>query len=289
MGNVTSTRSLTLIYVKQRRARGELSASTYRLDMGILFRFADDVPENPRSVNRRHIEKWMERPDLAATTRRIRLSVVRGFCRWCVERRDMRSDPTAGIKSPPAPRSLPRALRHEHVARLLAACPGTREELIVLLAVQEGLRRGEIARAQLGDVDFNEHALFVRGKGGHERVLPVTDETWSALTRYLGEYPAHAGPLVRSYTRPKSGLSPLSVGALVVKIMRDAGLKTAAHDGFSLHPLRHTAATDMLRAGAHVRDVQRALGHANLKTTEVYLPWLVGDLREAMNGRTYGR
>jgi site-specific recombinase XerD len=45
----------------------------------------------------------------------------------------------------------------------------------------------------------------------------------------------------------------------------------------------------MLRAGAHVRDVQRALGHANLRTTEVYMPWLVGDLREAMSGRTYGR
>lgn len=53
------------------------------------------------------------------------------------------------------------------------------------------------------------------------------------------------------------------------------------------HALRHTAATDMLRGGAHVRDVQRALGHVELSSTQRYLPWLVGDLREAMGGRQY--
>lgn len=55
----------------------------------------------------------------------------------------------------------------------------------------------------------------------------------------------------------------------------------------SAHALRHTAATDMLRAGAHLRDVQAALGHVSLATTQRYLPWIVGDLREAMGGRTY--
>lgn len=56
----------------------------------------------------------------------------------------------------------------------------------------------------------------------------------------------------------------------------------------SPHALRHTAASDVLRAGAHLRDVQAMLGHSSLSTTERYLPLLVGDLREAMDGRRYG-
>ncbi len=69
--------------------------------------------------------------------------------------------------------------------------------------------------------------------------------------------------------------------------MREAGIKRWSRDGISAHALRHTAATDMLRARAHLRDVQHALGHAHLATTEIYLPLVVHDLREAMGGRRY--
>jgi site-specific recombinase XerD len=67
----------------------------------------------------------------------------------------------------------------------------------------------------------------------------------------------------------------------------DAGLKRRAGDGISAHALRHRAATDMLRAGAHLRDVQAALGHVSIATTQPYLPTVVGDLRTAMGGRRY--
>jgi site-specific recombinase XerD len=69
--------------------------------------------------------------------------------------------------------------------------------------------------------------------------------------------------------------------------MYRAGINHAAYDGVSAHALRHTAAADMLRSGAHVRDVQAALGHAHLVTTERYLPTLVRGLAETMAGRRY--
>jgi site-specific recombinase XerD len=69
--------------------------------------------------------------------------------------------------------------------------------------------------------------------------------------------------------------------------MSEAGIKRYRRDGVSAHALRHTSATDMLRSGAHLRDVQHALGHAHLATTETYLPLVVHDLREAMGGRQY--
>lgn len=68
---------------------------------------------------------------------------------------------------------------------------------------------------------------------------------------------------------------------LINETMHRAGV------GETAHTLRHTMATDVLRSGAHVRDVQAALGHANLKTMERYLPLVVDDLRTAMAGRTY--
>lgn len=129
--------------------------------------------------------------------------------------------------------------------------------------------------------------MRIVGKGGHERVLPLLDETALALHSYLMEHPCAAGPLVRSYTRRQS-LSAGSISRLVSGWMLEAGVKLAPRDGVSAHSNRHTMATDMLLSGAHLRDVQAALGHAHLATTESYIPLVVHGLEAAMAGRSYG-
>jgi site-specific recombinase XerD len=154
---------------------------------------------------------------------------------------------------------------------------------MLLLMCQEGLRCCEVASHELGDVDFDERLMLIRGKGGHQRILPLTDETWGAIAEYLTDHPAHAGPLIRSYNDPYRPIDASYVSTLVARWIRAAGVEATAH------ALRHTAATDMLRSGAHLRDVQAALGHVSLSTTQRYLPWVVGDLRTAMAGRRYGR
>lgn len=208
--------------------------------------------------------------------------MVRTFCRWLVAERLLRRDPTAGIGRVRQPRQVPRGLTADRVSALWLVLPDVRAELIVTLMVQEGLRCGEVARLEVGDLDWAGRVVLVHGKGGHERVLPLSAQTAGSLSRYLSERPATAGPLVRSYTRPGQAILPGRISHLVGRWMRDAGVAASGH------ALRHTAATDMLRAGAHVRDVQTALGHASLATTQRYMPWVVGDLRVAMGGRQYG-
>jgi integrase/recombinase XerC len=152
--------------------------------------------------------------------------------------------------------------------------------------VQEGLRCCEVANLQLADIDFIDRTARVVGKGGHERLLPLTEETWNVLERYLDEQPLTAGPLIRSY-RTSGGLRADTISGLVGGVDVRRRIKRWARDGISAHALRHSAATNMLRSGAHLRDVQAALGHASPSSTQRYLPTVVNDLRTAMGGRRY--
>lgn len=216
--------------------------------------------------------------------------MVRRFCRSLVIAGVISANPCDGMDPIRQPRSVPRALPAPAVGDLYAHLPDARAELIVSLMVQEGLRCLEVAGLQVGDVDSVNGTLVVVGKGGHQRMLPISDETARALRNYLLEHPASAGPLVRRYDQPSTGLQPHYVSDLVRKWLRESGVKQRPLDGVGAHSLRHTAATDVLRAsGGNVVIVQTMLGHASLATTQVYLRTYPEDLRRAMNGRTYKR
>ena len=276
------------LYLASRIARQEVAPITVSGTRRNLLRVSRLLGDpDARSLTRSDVERWMGASGLAPSSLRTRLSQLRGMFQWAVREGYVEHDPTAGLRGPRQPRQLPRGMPSNDVRATLAVCPDPRSVLIVLLMVQEGLRRKEVAGLNVEDIDRAEQLMIIRGKGGHERVLPISNETLAALRVYLNSAPATAGPLVRSQLDGRSRLSPSQVGRKVSDWMLEAGVKQRAYDGRSGHALRHTAATDMLRAGAHLRDVQAALGHASIATTQRYLPWVVGDLRTAMGGRTY--
>lgn len=270
-------------YLSDREARGRFSGGTRNTVRYTLLGLDPFLPAHIAAVEDLHIEAWLAGKRMAPSTACSRLSQVRCFFRWLVKRGHIKADPTADVEPPRTPRYVPRGLKHPAVTAALEAGPDARARMIMLLMTQEGLRCVEVAALELADIDRDEGLMLIRGKGGHQRVLPISGETGDAIDEYLREHPAHAGPLVRSYLNPRSGIQAKYVSSLVGQWIRAGGVEATAHR------LRHTAATDMLRSGAHVRDVQHALGHASLSTTQRYLPWLVGDLRVAMSGRQYGR
>jgi site-specific recombinase XerD len=275
---------LARLYVRERHARGEFSAESARAIRYTLLDFCHHIGGvRPELLRRRHVEEWLAAGAYSPASIRARLSRLRMFCHWLVERDVIEHDPTAGMRGPRRQRRLPRGLPTGDVELTLGATPDHRGRLVVLLMVQEGLRCGETARLEINDIRFDERLMLVRGKGGHERVLPISDETWDALLDYLEETGIRAGPVLRSKVRPDRGISPKHVSDLV------RGWMGSAHVAATAHALRHTCAGDLLRSGVHLRDVQHILGHASLATTELYLPWVVGDLRTAMAGRRYGR
>lgn len=276
-------------YLDARVRMGELKPTTARQQRTTLYQFAEVCNwRDVSTVTRRDIRRWLERAEpWAPGTRRQRFETIRTFLRHMHADGVLRSDPTRGMRAPKEPRRLPRAVRPEQVTKVLLACPDARARLCAILMVQQGLRRIEVCRLEIGDLDLSYRMMRVHGKGDAERALPITDETMAHLRAYLAEHPATSGPLIRSYQHPRRGLHPDTVSSIVTRAMYAAGVKERAYDGTNPHGLRHGAATDMLRAGAHVRDVQHALGHASLVTTETYLPLVVHSLEDAMEGRRY--
>lgn len=277
-------------YVKVRRARGELGVDTARNQLCHLRGLAESFGARPiDQLTRKAIHRWQETVGhLAPASRRQQLSTVRMFCRWLVEIHVIDVDPTAGLPPVRQPRTVPRALPHKSVVALLGEAPDGRARAIVWLMVGLGLRCCEVSRLEVADYDPAGPWLTVRGKGGHERVLPVVAEVRSVLDRYLDETGIVHGPLIRSYREPWAGLQPGTISGLVAGWMSAAGVKSRRRDGVSAHALRHTAASDVLDSCGDVRVVQEMLGHAHLATTAIYLRRSsLGQLRTAMSGRSY--
>lgn len=276
-------------YLRERVKRRELTKDTARNHYTALMQFARLYGRRPvANLSRRDVERWLEEyGHLAAGTRRGRFSILRCWFDWLVDRGHIKRSPTYEMRAPRKPRTVPRALPYESIQAALAAAPDQRARLVAVLMVQQGLRAMEVAGLELGDLDLRERTMRVVGKGGHERVLPITNESMVELLRYLGMFPANGGPLIRSYQYPTRALVPLTIGSIMRRMLYEGGVKLRPRDGVTGHALRHTALTDMLRNGAHVRDVQAAAGHGSLATTETYLPLLVGTLSDAMEGRSY--
>ena len=171
----------------------------------------------------------------------------------------------------PRDRSLPKGLDRASVERLLSSCDparraGRRDYAILLPLARLGLRAGEIAAMQLEDLDWRAGELVVHGKNGRSERLPLPVDVGQALVSYLRDRPASESRAVfLCALAPFEPVSPFVVSALVRCACVRAGLPAVG-----AHRLRHTAATEMLRAGASLREIAQVLRHGEVKTTAIY-------------------
>ena len=203
----------------------------------------------------------------------------------------MKVDPASMVPMPKVPAQIPKRLTEDEARRLVAAVRHDRRTFLVcLLMLQEGLRRIEVSRLDVEDIDFAERSMTIRGKGGgggFTDALPITEETWRALTAYLAEECHTSGPLIRNRVRKHGRTSPSTVSELVRQGMRDAGVKKPGDSLRTPHSTRHTAAHGVLDQTGDIRMVQKVLRHRSVRSSEVYLRGYVDDLRPAIEGRRY--
>lgn len=287
----TSLGPLVHAYVRERRARRELAAVTAENTLSTLLGFAEVVGRRPvHRLSQRDVERWLEsRSHLAPSSRRNQFSKVQCFTKWLHRRGHTARNVADDVTRPRQPRSVPRALPPYAIAQLQRALPDARARVLFWLGYGMGLRCIEMERLELADWDRSAGLVVVRGKGSHQRVVPVepVQALW-AFDAYLDEHPAAGGPFVRSYNAPHDALTAQAISRMGAEWMWAAGVKRRRNDGVSWHALRHTAATELLDACGDLRVVQEFLGHQHLSSTSVYLARAgVGRMRDAMRSRRY--
>jgi integrase/recombinase XerD len=214
------------------------------------------------------------------------LSSVRSFHQFLLREGEASDDPTRGVLRPRLPRSLPRPLSVEDVARLLAAPrptdeKGLRDRAILETMYGAGLRVSEVVGLDVDDVDLEDGSVRVLGKGGKERDVPLGRYARDSIGAYLSRARA---TLVTPRSRSALFLNRRDGRRLSRQACWNAIREHAAAAGIDKrvtpHTLRHSFATHLLEGGADVRVVQELLGHASVATTQVYTLVTKEHLRE---------
>ena len=226
------------------------------------------------------------------SARSRKLSAIRSLYKYLVNKRHLLEyNPTVDIDSPKPKKSLPKVLTLEESLQLLDAVEQdreskyrTRDYAILTLFLNCGMRLSELVGINLSDIDSGFLSMRVTGKGNKERIVYLNDACKLALQDYIAERKstkyAHVHDNALFLSRLDQRMSVKTVQAMVYKYLRLAGLE-AKH--YSVHKLRHTAATLMYQTGhVDVRVLKEILGHEQLNTTQIYTHISNQDMEKAM-------
>ena len=221
---------------------------------------------------------YLDEKGLSASSRARMLVSVRRLLRFAREQGELILDPLDTLRAPRQPRLLPRTLRSDEVAALIAAArselpTGSRDVAMIELLYGAGLRVSELVGLPLSGIDRIAGLLRVIGKGRKERVVPLGELAGRALDAYLEQ----ARPVLLGARKGQEHAVFLTARGRPMtrqnfwKRLREHAIRAGIDsERVSPHVLRHAFATDLLEGGADLRAIQAMLGHADLSTTEVY-------------------
>ncbi|MFG1797553.1 site-specific tyrosine recombinase XerD [Nocardia sp. NPDC049149] len=241
-----------------------------------------------------------EHPPLAASSVARALIAVRGLHRFAAAEGMTVTDVAHAVKPPAPGRRLPKALPYAEVLKLLEAAGGAavddsavtpgndggprglRDRALLELLYSTGARISEMVGLDVDDIDTDDRAVVLRGKGGKQRMVPIGRPALAAVDAYL----VRGRPVLAASGKGNAGA--LFLNARGGRLSRQSAwqvLQTAAERAgiaatVSPHTLRHSFATHLLEGGADVRVVQELLGHASVTTTQIYTLVTVNTLRE---------
>lgn len=212
---------------------------------------------------------------LAASSLARRCSALRQFFGFLVDEGLRSDDPSAALPRPRTQRPLPRLLSHDEVERFLvtaeAEAAGERSDAVRLLTLLEllygsGLRATELVSLPLAAVPRDAPFLHVTGKGGQQRMVPVSGRARAVLSRWLAVRRGNS-----KFLFPSSGESGHLTRVRLFQLLRGLAVRAGIDPTrVSPHVLRHAFATHLLEGGADLRVLQMLLGHADIATTQIY-------------------
>jgi len=287
---MTSIDSLVQGYVLTCRSEGK-SARTIQIYSVVLRNFLwfarqNGLPSQAQSLKAIHLRQFLwyvasepnrwnstspaARRPASPSTVSCYYRVLHSFFNWLQREQLLDNNPFTYVKPPKKQTKAIRALSREEIERLFQACSGKdsldiRNQAILSMFLDTGLRLSELASLKLSDVDTNTGSIVIRnGKGGKQRVVRIGAKAQKALWRYL-VLPRRGDADTLFLDRSGRRLDARGVKIMVKRLGNKAGVK--AHP----HQLRHTFAISFLRAGGDVFSLQYLLGHSTLAMTQRYL------------------
>lgn len=268
-----------IAYLRLEKGLSENTIAGYTDDLEKLERFLDDASLTWDEVRCEHLHSFVcTLQDLGIGVRsqaRI-ISGVKSFFKFLRLEGYIADDPSALIETPQIGRHLPEILSVEEIDQLIESIDrtspeGQRNRAILETLYSCGLRVSELVNLKLSQIYFDEEYIRVEGKGGKQRLVPISQEAIHEIKLYL---PDRNGTEIKPgeedylfLNRRGKHLSRV----MIFFIIRDACCACGITKKVSPHTLRHSFATHLLENGANLRAIQQMLGHESITTTEIYV------------------
>jgi integrase/recombinase XerD len=268
----------------------ELDAATntqlgYARDLKDFAGWLDRRGRHFADAERDNVEDYLigcEAQGLAAATRARRLSAIKQLYRFAFEEGWRDDNPAIQVKGPGKAKRLPKTLSVEQVGALLAAAresprDAIRNTCLMELLYATGMRVTELVTLPVAAARGTPQMLLVRGKGGKERLVPLSPPARQAMADWLTARDAAEDDARVKGKPPSAFLFPSRAKAghmtrqSFFNLIKDLAVQAGVSpDAVTPHTLRHAFATHLLAGGADLRAIQTMLGHADVATTEIY-------------------
>ncbi|HEX6957553.1 MAG TPA: site-specific tyrosine recombinase XerD [Ferrovibrio sp.] len=265
------------------RGLAKNSLLAYQTDLADFAGFLAAREETPQQVGIDALRLYVQGladAGLKPTTAARRLSALRQFFRFLAQEGIRKDDPAALLDAPKRARPLPKILSEDEVDRLLAEARRLRDDpaeaarltALLELLYATGLRVSELVSLRWPPFGDDPRFLVIRGKGGKERLVPLSQPAREAVEDYAGWrkdflQPKQSSPWLFPSRGESGHLTRQRFGQLLKELAVAAGIAPAK---VSPHVLRHAFASHLLARGADLRAVQKMLGHADISTTQIY-------------------
>ena len=267
-----------LVHLEVERGLATNTVEAYSRDLaGLLRSLGEQGVDAPVAVTTEDIATWLRSLSgevISERSQARKLVAARGFFRFLEREQTIGADPARTLALPRPSRTLPGLLSLEEIRALMDAATrgqADRDRALIALLYGAGLRVSEGIGLEIGGVDLEGGVVRAIGKGQKERAVPIGDAVIERLDVYLNEArPRMLKGRPSEYVFPgRDQRRPLTRQA-VFKILRRLACAAGITRDISPHKLRHSFATHLVRGGADLRSVQVMLGHADLRTTEIY-------------------
>jgi len=278
-------------FLKLEKSLLENTFKAYKHDLKILDDFLPKHLIHYNEVTIDHLRTLLKDiADLCATDICVRsqarvISGIKSFYKFCVIDKLLDNSPAELLEQPKLPLYLPEVLSVEEIEKIIAAIDlsqpmGHRNVAIIETLYGSGLRVSELVNIKLSNIYFDEKYMIISGKGGKQRLVPLSDNTIEQINFWLSDRnlitikPKHEDFLF--INRRGAQISRSMIFKIIKQLAKDAGVRKK----ISPHTFRHSFATHLLEGGANLRAIQQLLGHSSIITTEIYTHISMEFLRE---------